>query len=166
MPSAVPPCSANGTSLPSRAASVCRSRRGTPSSHRLFIATSTAAASALPPAMPPATGIDFSIVIATSGDRADVLGHQFGGPPGEVAFVGRQRVGALPVISSDSTSAIADRDLVEQRDRVEDGGQFVVAVVAAIADARYRLTLPGTRTVTEPVGTHSDAVLPSDTARD
>jgi hypothetical protein len=27
------------------------------------------------------------------------------------------------------------------------------------------LTLPGTRTVTDPVGTHSDAVLPLDTRR-
>jgi len=27
------------------------------------------------------------------------------------------------------------------------------------------LTLPGTRTVIDPVGTHSDAVLPLDTAR-
>ncbi|CKS65015.1 Uncharacterised protein [Mycobacterium tuberculosis] len=46
-----------------------RSRRGTLSSHNEFIATRTAAASALPPAMPPATGMDLSIMIETSGAR-------------------------------------------------------------------------------------------------
>ena len=53
-------------------------------------------------------------------------------------------------------------DLVEQRDRVEDGGQFVKTVVAAVADDQIQIHLAGTRTVTDPVGAHSGAVLPSD----
>ncbi|CPR13596.1 hypothetical protein BN971_04908 [Mycobacterium bohemicum DSM 44277] len=106
VPNAVPPCSANGTSLPSRAASMRKSRRGTPSSHSEFIATSTAAASALPPAMPPATGMDLSMRIETSGARPTCSAISSAARQARL----RSSVGSLsapsPTSSSDSTSAL------------------------------------------------------------
>ena len=139
VPSAVPPCSANGTSLPSRAASACRSRRGTPSSHNELIATSTAAASALPPAMPPGDRDRLLDGDRDVGCPADVLGHQFGGPPRQVALVGGQRLDALPRQLQRQHVGVADGDLVEQRNRVENGRQLVIAVVAAIADGQIQV---------------------------
>ncbi len=57
VPSAVPPCSRNGTSLPTVAATVASSSRPISSFHSVASPTRAAAASALPPAMPPATGM-------------------------------------------------------------------------------------------------------------
>src|SRR5574340_767376 len=69
VPKAVPPCRENGTSLPSRAARWSSSSRPRRSCHNVSSATSVAAASALPPAMPPATGMPLTMVISTSGAR-------------------------------------------------------------------------------------------------
>src|SRR5579875_1988069 len=63
VPTAVPPINGNAASEPSRAASADRSAR-TP--HRWEHATRAAAASAEPPAIPPATGIALRTVSATS----------------------------------------------------------------------------------------------------
>src|SRR5690606_21690486 len=59
-PLAVPPCRKNGTSDPSPAASVTSSRRDSRPFQTRFRPTSAAAASALPPPSPAATGICFS----------------------------------------------------------------------------------------------------------
>ncbi len=72
VPSAVPPCRANGTSLPRVAATSASSSRPISSRHSAARPTSTAAASALPPAMPPATGMFFLMmtrILASSGSR-------------------------------------------------------------------------------------------------
>jgi len=58
VPRAVPPTSANGTSLPSSAASASRSSSVVSNPQSRSSATNAAAASAEPPAIPPATGID------------------------------------------------------------------------------------------------------------
>ncbi len=57
VPSAVPPCTRNGTSDPIRAAMAARSSRLNPVPHSASQATRAAAASALPPASPAASGI-------------------------------------------------------------------------------------------------------------
>ena len=57
LPMAVPPSRQNGTSLPRAAASRSRSERGTFVCQSASHATRVAAASLLPPAIPPATGI-------------------------------------------------------------------------------------------------------------
>src|SRR5699024_6968344 len=56
VPSAVPPRTQKGMSLPSRAARSSSSALPSPSPRSRSVATSAAAASALPPAIPPATG--------------------------------------------------------------------------------------------------------------
>ena len=60
VPCADPPSSEKGTSLPSAAASSRSMSSGVPRSQSRSSATRVAAASADPPAMPPATGIRFS----------------------------------------------------------------------------------------------------------
>ena len=70
VPSAVPPCSANVTSLPSSAARAASSSRDRSSFHSADRPTSAAAASALPPAMPPATGMPLRKTRAMSGSRS------------------------------------------------------------------------------------------------
>ena len=59
------------------------------SPHSAAQPTSAAAASALPPAMPPATGICLVISMATGPPRAGVLGQQPGGGAGQVLGAGR-----------------------------------------------------------------------------
>ncbi len=66
-PIAVPPSSANATSLPTRPATSASSCWLSPVPHSSLQATSAAAASALPPASPAATGIRFLISMASPG---------------------------------------------------------------------------------------------------
>ena len=61
----MPPVSTNGMSLPSSAAISRRSSRGSPSPQRWSQARRAPAASAEPPAIPPATGISLWITTVT-----------------------------------------------------------------------------------------------------
>ncbi len=70
------------------------------------MATSTAAASALPPAIPPATGIAFSMKIATSGARPTCSAINSAACQARlVSSVGSDSTPS-PDISSDNTSAL------------------------------------------------------------
>ncbi len=61
----MPPVRTKGMSLPSSAAVSSRSSRGSPSPHRWSQASRAPAASAEPPAIPPATGISLWMTTAT-----------------------------------------------------------------------------------------------------
>ena len=76
VPSAVPPIRAKGTSLPSSAAIASSSSSGVRASHNRSRASRAAAASAEPPAMPPATGISLWTRKSTTGSRPTRCGHQ------------------------------------------------------------------------------------------
>ena len=67
-PRAAPPTRLNGTSLPSSAQTARRSSRSALIPHRAAQPTTAAAQSALPPAMPPATGMSLAMWMWTSGD--------------------------------------------------------------------------------------------------
>ncbi len=158
VPRAVPPCSVKGTSLPSWAARAA-GHAG---------ALSPTACSSPPVPRPrrhcrrpcPATGIDLSMLIATSGDRPHA-GPAPGGAPGQMrSSVARHRL--LAIDRQRQHVGVAHRHLVQQRHGMKHRGQ-VGAVVTHVADGQIQAHLAGdTRTVTEPVGTHSEAVLPSD----
>ena len=148
MPSAVPPTRQNGTSLPSSAASRRAARRGTarsPTARRTR--PERAAASALPPAIPPATGM--RLVDAAARRRAstpDALGQQAGGSHRQV---GRRRAGRRRRRSP----VTADRELAGRRpaaptssysdDRLVDRGERVVAVGARRTDGQLEVDLRG-----------------------
>ncbi len=69
MPRAAPPTRLNGTSLPNSAQMSRSSSREAPVPHSASQATSAPAPSALPPAMPPATGMSLAMWRCTSGLR-------------------------------------------------------------------------------------------------
>ena len=130
---------ANGTSLPSSAASSSSSWRGVPRPHRSSQATSAAAASALPPAIPPATGMPLSMAMCDAAPvDAVVLGEQPRRPDRDVGVVERDVVDGDAARRRSRVTrqvvGVGDRDLVVQPDRLVDGGQRVVAVGAAGPD--------------------------------
>jgi hypothetical protein len=71
-----------------------------------------------------------------------MLGHQLGGPPGQVALVCGQRVGALAGELEREEVGVADGHLVEQRHGVEHRGEVVIAVIAAVTDSQVEVDLP------------------------
>ena len=138
---AVPPSSANGTSLPSSAASSA-ARRGTargPTARRRRPAGG--AASAVPPAMPPATGMPLRMQQRARRLDGRVARRAAGGPQREVvSSAGTPSAGTRGVDGDDRSSSRRRRDLVVEADRVEDGGQVVVAVRRAGRRRGSRLT--------------------------
>ena len=90
------PGARTGRRCPAAAASSARSRDDRPVCQSSLQATSVAAASALPPARPAATGIRLRISIRTAAPRcAGGLGQRAGGLPGEIRPAGGYRRGVL-----------------------------------------------------------------------
>ena len=117
--------------------------RGTPSSHRAFIATSTAAASALPPAIPPATGMHFSTEIATSGARPTCSAMSSAACHARLrASAGASQSLPSPVSSSDRTSA--SRTVISSNSETAWNTvvESVIAVVAQVSDGEIQIDLP------------------------
>ena len=141
VPSAVPPCSAKATSLPSCAAMRDSSSRVRSSFHSAESPTSAPAASALPPAIPPATGMPLRSTTRTSGIAAGVLGDELDGAPREVPAVRRHLVRAFTVHLDARVLGRRDRHLVEQAHGVEDRGQVVVAVAPQRSDGQMQIDL-------------------------
>ncbi len=111
------------------------------SRHSAGSPTSTPAASALPPAMPPATGIALRSTTRTSGLRPALLREREHGLPGQVALVGGHPGHPVTVHLDAGLVGRRDGDLVEQADRVEHRDEVVVAVVAAVADGEVQVDL-------------------------
>ena len=106
-----------------------RSPRGPPTSPAA--SRRTAAASALPPPRPAATGIRFSISIRSGGALPAALAQRGQRPRGEVL--------ALRRLADDLVAlGLLDRDPVGQRQRLEQGAELVQAVGAGAARGRGR----------------------------
>ena len=144
VPSAVPPTSANGTSLPSSAASASRSSSGVSSPHSRSSATSAAAASAEPPAMPPATGIDLAIETAACEAMPWCSASSRAARSTMLSPVTRHGVDVDPVGDRDAERP-AGRGrrghVVVEPDGLVDGDQRVEAVLAGRADAEVEVDL-------------------------
>ena len=143
VPSAVPPCSANVTSLPSSAARPDSSSRDRSSFHSADRPTSAAAASALPPAMPPGHRDALAQDERDVGIPVGALGEQLDRAPGEVGLVGGHLRDPFAVHRDGGLGVDRDRDLVEQADGVEHGDEVVEAVVAQPADLQMEVDLGG-----------------------
>ena len=106
---AVPPTSANGTSLPELGGELEELLVGGVQVPQRVQASSAAAASALPPASPPATGMPLSMWIAAA--RADpvVRAEQPAGPDRDVGLVqrGTRAVQVRPWARRDTDQASA-----------------------------------------------------------
>ena len=70
------------------------------------MATSTAAASALPPAIPPATGIDLSMMISTSGARPTCSAISSAACQARLRLSAGSCSAPSPTVCKDSTSAL------------------------------------------------------------
>ena len=132
IPIAVPPSRPNATSLPMPDASSHSSFWLRPVPHSSLHATRVAAASALPPARPAATGIRLVIWIASPGASREpgptARASALGGSGGKVAAIRRHAVGPFTGDGHAVALRRGDGHLIEQRDRVIHRRHVVVAV--------------------------------------
>ena len=144
VPTAVPPASANGTSLPSRAPSAIRSAWDRPQPHSASQASSAAAASAEPPAMPPATGICLRSTRSTParGRSACSRSSSAARTARLVSSSGTTR-GTVDPHRDVGAGRRGGGDLVGQVDRLVERGQVVEAVGAHRSDGEVQVDLGG-----------------------
>ena len=134
LPIAAPPSRKNGTSEPSAAAQ-SRSTPGSGASPKSRQhPRRTAAASLLPPPRPPPDGIRFSRSIRTPPRHPGLLEKQTGGTMGQVVL---PEIGKCRAVHPDAAARGPQDNPVAERDRLEDGAQFVVTVPAR---AKHRKT--------------------------
>src|SRR4051812_44528861 len=141
----------NGTSLPSAAATCASSSRPISSFHRFARPTSVAAASALPPAMPPDTGMPLRIRTRTLGSSAPLPTRRDSSSTARQARVAPS-VGT-PDAPSPRTSTPGSSAIATVTSSVSDSDWKTVATswkpsLRTAPTARCRFTLDGTRTVT------------------
>ena len=146
VPRAVPPISANGTSLPSSAAIRSRSSSEVSTPHSRSSATSAAAASAEPPAMPPAIGIDLAMLTSAFGSMPWWSASSRAARSTMLSPVTGTRSASIQSGTDDPEAPAGRRrrgDVVADPDRLVDGEQRVEAVLARRADAEVEVDLRG-----------------------
>ncbi len=125
---------------PERAAKASRSGREKSSFHKALSATKAAAASALPPAIPPATGMPFSMTISTFGatppSTASISRHATRGWCDRSARPRRRRRSPAR-----SRCPQRHREGVCQRQCLKNRRQLVIAVVSQVPDGKVEIHL-------------------------
>lgn len=72
-----------------------------------------------------------------------MLGQEFGGPPGQIARIDRQVIGALAEDVERHHVRSPHSHLVEQRHGMEHRRELVIAVVAQVTDRQEQIDLAG-----------------------